>query len=88
MGSSFKHAFHPFCQVSARKQDAVPATPALDANVRPEADDGPIAAAAGVRLPQSKHIAEAEIGQHTVIILIPYVSMRNDLIPGAFTIWK
>jgi hypothetical protein len=42
----------PFRQIAALQENPVPASPALDADVRTQPDDFPLPASAGVRLPQ------------------------------------
>jgi hypothetical protein len=58
MRPSRDDGFHPFGQVPAREQNPVTATLALDADIRSQPDDGPVAAAARMRLPQPEHVAE------------------------------
>jgi hypothetical protein len=60
-----------FRQIAALQQNPVPASLALDANIRPQPDNFPFPAAARMRLPQLDDVAQGKIDQHAVIIITP-----------------
>ena len=63
--------FDPFRQIAALEKNPVPASLALDADVRAQPDNFPLPASAGVRLAQLDNVAQGEIRQHAVIIITP-----------------
>jgi hypothetical protein len=68
MGSSRQDGFHPLGEISPFQKYPVPASFALDADIRPQSHHFPFLAPAGMGLPQLYDIAQGKIGQHAIII--------------------
>jgi hypothetical protein len=58
MQSSAQDGLHPFREFAAFQENPVSASPALDSDIRAQADDFPLIASARVRLPQLDDIAQ------------------------------
>ena len=61
----------PFGQIPALQKNPVPASLALDSDIRAQPDNFPLPASAGVRLAQLDNVAQGKVGQHAVIIITP-----------------
>jgi hypothetical protein len=63
--------FDTFRQGAAFQKNSVAAAPALDSDIRTQADHLPFPAPARVRLSQLHDISQGKIGKHAVIIITP-----------------
>jgi hypothetical protein len=71
MGASAHDRFNPFGQIAALHQDSMPASLALDADIRPQPHHFPFLAAAGMGFAQLEDIAQSKILKHAFIIPSP-----------------
>jgi hypothetical protein len=71
MYPSGQDSLYPLREIAPFQEDPVPASLALNADIRSQADHFPLFAPAGMRLPQLHYIAQGKIGQHTIIITTP-----------------
>jgi hypothetical protein len=62
MVSSGQDGLHPLGEIAPFQQDPVPASPALNADIRPQTHHFPFLASAGMRFPQLHDVSQGKIG--------------------------
>jgi hypothetical protein len=76
MGPSAHDRFDPLGEIAALHQDSMPASLALDADIRPQPHHLPFLAAAGMGFPQLDNIAQSKIRKHAFIIPSPGIDRK------------